>query len=93
MKPYSEVSDSPMQNLIPYFPDAKNFIGSALDQGGRVFVHCNGGISRSPAFVVAYVMESQKWDYHSAFSFVQNKVRQSPRPFTSVSILKTASVY
>ncbi|TPX32544.1 hypothetical protein SmJEL517_g04396 [Synchytrium microbalum] len=68
-----EVSDSPMQNLIPYFPDAKKFIGNALNQGGRVFVHCNGGISRSPAFVVAFVMESQHWDYHTAFSFVQNK--------------------
>ncbi|KAJ3284566.1 hypothetical protein HK104_009874 [Borealophlyctis nickersoniae] len=68
-----QVSDSPMQNLIPYFPDAKNFIDQALGEGGRVLVHCNGGISRSPAFVVAYVMESQRWDFTTAYSFVQNK--------------------
>ncbi|KAJ3083009.1 hypothetical protein HK102_001329 [Quaeritorhiza haematococci] len=68
-----EVSDSPLQNLIPYFPEAKAFIDSALQSGGRVFVHCNGGISRSPAFVVAYVMESQKIDFQTAFQYVQNK--------------------
>ncbi|TPX53464.1 hypothetical protein SeMB42_g00766 [Synchytrium endobioticum] len=62
-----------MQNLIPYFPDAKRFIEAAFAHNGRVFVHCNGGISRAPAFVVAYVMESQKWDYTTAFSYVQNK--------------------
>ncbi|KAJ3028081.1 hypothetical protein HDV00_010681 [Rhizophlyctis rosea] len=70
---YIEVSDSPLQNLIPYFPDAKQYIDKALNEGGRVFVFCNGGISRSPAFVVAYVMESQRWDFKTAFSFVQNK--------------------
>ncbi|KAJ3054050.1 hypothetical protein HK097_002785 [Rhizophlyctis rosea] len=70
---FIEVSDSPLQNLIPYFPDAKQFIDRALGDGKKVFVFCNGGISRSPAFVVAYVMESQRWDFKTAFSFVQNK--------------------
>ncbi|KND02796.1 uncharacterized protein SPPG_01877 [Spizellomyces punctatus DAOM BR117] len=68
-----EVSESPMQNLIPYFPDAKQFIDYALEQGGRVLVHCNSGISRSPSFVVAYVMMSQRWGFQESFTFVQNK--------------------
>ncbi|TPX64435.1 hypothetical protein SpCBS45565_g05844 [Spizellomyces sp. 'palustris'] len=68
-----EVSESPMQNLIPYFPDAKQFIDYALERGGRVLVHCNSGISRSPSFVVAYVMMSQRWGFQESFTFVQNK--------------------
>lgn len=62
-----------MQNLIPYFPEAKQFIDMALERRGRVLVHCNSGISRSPSFVVAYVMMSQRWGFQEAFSFVQNK--------------------
>ena len=68
-----EVSDSPNERLIPHFPAAKQFIDEALNGGGRVFVHCNGGISRSPAFVVAYVMETAKMDYQCAYTFVQNR--------------------
>lgn len=68
-----EVSDSPNERLIPHFPQAKAFIDDALYNGGRVFVHCNGGISRSPAFVVAYVMETVKMDYQQAYSYVQNR--------------------
>ncbi|CAG8817311.1 26904_t:CDS:2, partial [Gigaspora margarita] len=68
-----EVSDSPNERLIPHFPQAKAFIDDALLNNGKVFVHCNGGISRSPAFVVAYVMETTKMDYQHAYSFVQNR--------------------
>ncbi|KAI9339422.1 protein-tyrosine phosphatase-like protein [Zopfochytrium polystomum] len=68
-----DVTDSPLQNLIPFFPAAKAFIKSALDQGGTVLVYCNNGISRSPSFVIAYVMEANGWDFATAFNFVQNK--------------------
>ncbi|KAG5459167.1 MAG: Serine/threonine/tyrosine-interacting protein, partial [Olpidium bornovanus] len=51
-----EVSDSPLENLIPHFAGARQFVEGALKSGGRVLVHCNDGISRSPAFAVAYVM-------------------------------------
>ena len=66
-------SDSPFQNLIPLFPQSKLFIDSALGKGGVVFVHCNGGISMAPAFVIAYLMETYLQDYQHAFEFVQTK--------------------
>ncbi|THH11641.1 hypothetical protein EW145_g516 [Phellinidium pouzarii] len=47
-----DVEDNEEQNLIRLFPDAKQFIDTAISSGGRVLVHCNGGISLSPAFVV-----------------------------------------
>ncbi|KAJ3280066.1 hypothetical protein HDU76_009289 [Blyttiomyces sp. JEL0837] len=68
-----EVSDSPMQNLIPFFPTGKYFIQQALDQGGKILVYCNNGLSRSPAFVVAYIMEANQWDFNRAFTHVQNR--------------------
>ncbi|KAJ3123859.1 hypothetical protein HK098_001604 [Nowakowskiella sp. JEL0407] len=68
-----EVSESPLQNLISYFPQAFSFIDHALKSGGKILVHCNSGVSRSPAFVVAYIMETRKWSYEQAFSLVQGK--------------------
>ncbi|KAI9098271.1 protein-tyrosine phosphatase-like protein [Phlyctochytrium arcticum] len=68
-----EVSESPMQNLIPHFPEAKAFLDSVLAAGGKALVHCNSGISRAPAFVVAYLIMSQGWGYSQAYAFVQNK--------------------
>jgi len=37
-----DVEDSEEQNLIRVFPSAKAFIDSAIRDGGRVLVHCNG---------------------------------------------------
>ncbi|KAI8801317.1 serine/threonine/tyrosine-interacting protein-like protein [Cladochytrium replicatum] len=68
-----EVSESPLQALIPFFPSAKDFCDEALQAGGRVLVHCNNGVSRSPAFVVAYVMETLKVTYEEAFNLVQTR--------------------
>ncbi|KAF9025612.1 protein-tyrosine phosphatase-like protein [Rhodocollybia butyracea] len=47
-----DVEDNEEQNLIRLFPGAKAFIDTAIANRGRVLVHCNGGISLSPAFVV-----------------------------------------
>ncbi|KXS13188.1 phosphatases II, partial [Gonapodya prolifera JEL478] len=66
-------SDHPLENLIPHFHQSTAFIESALAQGGRVLVHCNGGISRSPAVVVGYLMENRKMDFRVAYELVQNK--------------------
>jgi len=68
-----DVKDSEEQNLIRLFPGAKEFIDSALRGGGRVLVHCNGGISLSPAFVVMYVMESLNMSWEDALHYVQNR--------------------
>ncbi|KAJ3341380.1 hypothetical protein HDU93_005016 [Gonapodya sp. JEL0774] len=66
-------SDHPLENLIPHFRQSTAFIDAALNAGGRVLVHCNGGISRSPALVVGYLMESKKMDFPTAYMMVQNR--------------------
>lgn len=53
-----ECRDSPFENIIRYFPAVKQLLDVVLRRGGRILVHGNAGMSRSAAFVVAYVMET-----------------------------------
>ncbi|KAG0209757.1 hypothetical protein BGX28_009977 [Mortierella sp. GBA30] len=69
-----EISDASTQNLITLFPAVKRFMDQAiLQENGKVLVNCMSGISRSPAFVVAYLMESTGMDYEVVYRYVQNK--------------------
>ncbi|ORY39068.1 phosphatases II [Rhizoclosmatium globosum] len=69
-----KVTDSLSENLIPYFPIAKHFLDAVLSNpANKVLVYCNNGMSRSPCFVVAYLMEALKWDFTTAFGYVQNR--------------------
>lgn len=67
------VSDSNLQNLIQYFPSTSQYIHNVISQHGKVVVCCNGGMSRSPTFVIAYVMEIFKIDASQAYHFVQGR--------------------
>jgi len=68
-----DVQDNEEQNLIRVFPQAKSFIENAISQGGRVLVHCNGGISLSPAFVIMFVMQHYRISWEEALHYVQNR--------------------
>ncbi|KII90583.1 hypothetical protein PLICRDRAFT_157805 [Plicaturopsis crispa FD-325 SS-3] len=68
-----DVEDSEEQNLIRLFPDAKRFIDNAIQSGGRVLVHCNGGISLSPAFAIMYAMVTFRLSWEDALHMVQNR--------------------
>lgn len=68
-----DLADSEEQNLIRYFPAAKGFIDDAIRAEGRVLVHCNGGISSSPAFVIMFVMQHFQISWEDALHYVQNR--------------------
>ncbi|KAJ8080786.1 hypothetical protein AAF712_006787 [Marasmius tenuissimus] len=70
-----DVEDNEEQNLIRLFPSAKTFIDEAIapGRGGKVLVHCNGGISLSPAFVVMFVMQYYSLSWEDALHLVQNR--------------------
>ncbi|XP_009068601.1 PREDICTED: dual specificity protein phosphatase 13 isoform B-like [Acanthisitta chloris] len=52
-----EAFDDPSFDLSIFFYDAANFIGKALNSsGGKVFVHCAMGVSRSVTLVLAFLM-------------------------------------
>ena len=48
------VQDSELDNLLIHLPEACRFIQNALDQGGRILLHCVMGISRSATVLAAY---------------------------------------
>jgi len=68
-----DVEDNEEQNLIRLFPGAQTFIHQAIAAGGRVLVHCNGGISLSPAFAIMFVMQHFKLSWEDALQYVQNR--------------------
>ena len=49
-----KIEDDPSVDIIQHFDSTFDFIQRALDDGGKVLVHCYDGNSRSPAIVSAY---------------------------------------
>ncbi|XP_045721515.1 serine/threonine/tyrosine-interacting protein-like [Mirounga angustirostris] len=68
-----DIADNPVENIIRYFPMTEEFIDGSLQTGGKVLVHGNAGISRSAAFVIAYIMETFGMKYRDAFAYVQER--------------------
>lgn len=66
-----DLSDAETENLIMQFPEVNRFIDEALQQGGKVLVHGNGGTSRSAALVTAFIMQKYNLTADDAINHVQ----------------------
>ncbi|XP_071446830.1 dual specificity protein phosphatase 19 [Hetaerina americana] len=53
---YIPFLDIPEASLIEVLPKCFPVIDSALSTSGKIFVHCNAGVSRSPSVVLAYIL-------------------------------------
>jgi len=65
--------DDPAANLLELLPDALSFLGKARKRGGRVFVYCAKGISRSSSIVIALLMLEQGISFDEAFHACEQK--------------------
>ena len=73
--------DVPWENLSKHFYSANRFIKEAVQNGGRVFVHCYAGISRSATIVIAYLMQSHDMNMFQAMSLAKaNRPVVFPNP-------------
>nr|XP_039265050.1 dual specificity protein phosphatase 19-like [Styela clava] len=73
------ILDIPETDIIPYFVNTNEFISSALTSNGRVYVHCNAGVSRAPTVVAAYLIKTRRISAKDALLRIKN-VRPSISP-------------
>ncbi|VDP65786.1 unnamed protein product [Echinostoma caproni] len=65
--------DIQTQDLRPLFTSAFEFIEQSREAGDSVLVHCQAGVSRSPAFVIAYLMAHSGLSLREAYRWVKSK--------------------
>ena len=75
---HTPILDLPDTDITVYFDECFAFIDAAR-QDGCVFVHCNAGVSRSAAVVIAYLMSSQQMSFDDALAHLKSH-RPSVRP-------------
>lgn len=63
--------DHSTQDIARHFYNIFDFIETARQSGGRIFVHCIKGISRSPTMVIAYLMWYKRMGMYKALDFVR----------------------
>ncbi|KAK2838948.1 hypothetical protein Q7C36_013762 [Tachysurus vachellii] len=67
------VEDNHKADISSWFNEAIDFIDSVRNKGGRVFVHCQAGISRSATICLAYLMRTNRVKLDEAFEFVKQR--------------------
>ncbi|XP_015202983.1 dual specificity protein phosphatase 5 isoform X2 [Lepisosteus oculatus] len=67
------VEDSHMADISSHFQEAIEFIDCVKEAGGKVLVHCEAGISRSPTICMAYIMKTKRLQLEEAFDFIKQR--------------------
>ncbi|CAL9121402.1 unnamed protein product [Musa textilis] len=65
------LQDSPTEDITSILYDVFDYFEDVRQQGGRVFVHCCQGVSRSTSLVIAYLMWREGQSFDDAFQFVK----------------------
>jgi protein-tyrosine phosphatase len=65
--------DTDAADLSPFFDSAVTFIHDARKEGHSVLVHCQQGVSRSAAIVLAYLVKAEGRTLNEAYTLLRNK--------------------
>lgn len=66
-----EIDDVEEEDILNHLIACISFIEAELDKGHGVLVHCQAGMSRSPAIVAAYLMYSLHLDTDGAIALIR----------------------
>ncbi|CAH2322530.1 dual specificity phosphatase 5 [Pelobates cultripes] len=67
------VDDNHTADISRHFQEAIEFIDTVRRAGGRVLVHCEAGISRSPTICIAYLMKTKRFRLEEAFDYIKQR--------------------
>ena len=73
--------DTPESDLLGILDECFDYIDQVQREGGKVFLHCFAGKSRSAAVCIAYVMKVNRISLLEAFRFVRER-REAAMPNT-----------
>ncbi|KAK6116559.1 hypothetical protein DH2020_049665 [Rehmannia glutinosa] len=65
------LQDCPSEDITSILYDVFDYFEDVREQGGRVFVHCCHGVSRSTSLVIAYLMWREGQSFDDAFQHVK----------------------
>eukprot|EP01059_Diplonema_ambulator_P004426 TRINITY_DN14124_c0_g1_i1.p1 TRINITY_DN14124_c0_g1~~TRINITY_DN14124_c0_g1_i1.p1 ORF type:complete len:230 (+),score=43.53 TRINITY_DN14124_c0_g1_i1:85-774(+) len=68
--PVRDDCDAPLKD---YFYDVATFIEESRQSGGRILVHCRGGVSRSATLVAAYLMIQNNLSSDQTFDYLRTR--------------------
>jgi hypothetical protein len=84
----SDTGTSQLQRDV--FPKCSEFIEKAVKKGGKVLVHCSGGVNRSPTVVIGYLMKHRGMTMFEAYEHV---VKCRPKALPHPEYLRQLTEY
>ena len=80
-----DVLDEVSEDISNFFIPVNTFIDQAEQEGGRVLIHCQAGISRSACLTVNYIRVRNQWTLKEALEFV---IQQRPEVHPNRSFME-----